>query len=127
MISGEVTEDGVPEILMSIAGRNWPATIDTGFNGYLELPAELKGPLNPVFRGRIETSLAGGQVLSEDSFDVEVHFDGQTRTVEVTFVDSEEILIGTHLMEDHLLEIDFPNRTLQLKRLQSGNGQLSQG
>jgi hypothetical protein len=29
VISGKVTEDGVPEIVMSIAGRNWLATIDT--------------------------------------------------------------------------------------------------
>jgi len=66
VISGEVTEDGVPEILLSIAGGEWAATIDTGFNGYLELPETLKNSLTPVFCGRVESKLAGGQILTEE-------------------------------------------------------------
>lgn len=38
MITGRVTEDGNPKVTFSVAGRDWPAIIDTGFNGDLQLP-----------------------------------------------------------------------------------------
>ncbi len=37
MIHGTVSDAGVPTITLSVAGQEWSATIDTGFNGYLEL------------------------------------------------------------------------------------------
>ena len=36
MIVGTVSADGVPTITLSVAGQDWPAVIDTGFNGDLE-------------------------------------------------------------------------------------------
>lgn len=53
MIVGVVTEDGIPMITLPVAGRNWSATIDTGFNGDLELPTALRLDLNPQFFGRL--------------------------------------------------------------------------
>ncbi|MDE0398954.1 MAG: hypothetical protein OXL96_14250 [Candidatus Poribacteria bacterium] len=41
MIQGTVSDTGVPTIILSIAGQEWAATIDTGFNGDLELPETL--------------------------------------------------------------------------------------
>jgi predicted aspartyl protease len=41
MIEGMVDERGVPVIELMVAGRKWSGLIDTGFNGYLELPEEL--------------------------------------------------------------------------------------
>lgn len=38
MIYGTVSDVGVPTIILPIAGQEWSATIDTGFNGDLELP-----------------------------------------------------------------------------------------
>ena len=37
---GTVSADGVLTITLLIAGREWPAVIDTGFNGDLELPED---------------------------------------------------------------------------------------
>ena len=51
MIRGTVTAAGVPTIVLTIAGRDWPATIDTGFNGDLELP--LGNFLNARYLGRV--------------------------------------------------------------------------
>ena len=42
MIQGVVSPTGVPTILLSIADEEWAATIDTGFNGDLELPEVLR-------------------------------------------------------------------------------------
>jgi hypothetical protein len=52
--------------MLPIAGRDWPATIDTGFNGDVELPDALRDPLNAQFVGRA-TALAGGQSARMDS------------------------------------------------------------
>ena len=53
MIQGTVTDIGVPIITIPIAGKEWPATIDTGFNGDLELPEALRNVLKPQYVGRV--------------------------------------------------------------------------
>lgn len=41
-MQGTVTLDGVPMLYLPVAGRSWPAIVDTGFNGALELPDALQ-------------------------------------------------------------------------------------
>ena len=53
---------------MPIAGQEWQATIDTGFNGDLELPYALGSSVKPQFFGRGLSLLAGGQSIEEGSF-----------------------------------------------------------
>lgn len=60
MIEGVVTEAGVPVVRLPVAGREWMATIDTGFNGGLELPEVIFAKLSPRFYSRSKTLLAGG-------------------------------------------------------------------
>jgi len=36
MIHGTTNDDGVPVIRLVVAGQDWAAVIDTGFNGDLE-------------------------------------------------------------------------------------------
>ena len=74
MILGVVSVQGLPTIILPIAGRDWPATIDTGFNGNLELPEDLRGPLNGQFVGRATAALAGGQSIEEDLYLVNFSF-----------------------------------------------------
>ena len=77
MIVGTVSSEGLPTITLDIAGQSWAATIDTGFNGDLELPEGLRGKLNDQPAGRLRSALAGGQVIEEDAYSVEFPFDGQ--------------------------------------------------
>jgi hypothetical protein len=35
---------------------------------------------------------------------------------EASFVSTNEILIGTHLLRHHVLEIDFPGKSIRLQR-----------
>lgn len=116
MILGNVTAAGVPIVLLEMAGRRWEAVIDTGFNGDLELPDELKSSLPCRYVGQVTSLLAAGQRIVEDAFQVEVPFDGQTLQTEATFVSGQEILVGTRLLRSHRLEIDFPIRTISLQR-----------
>lgn len=119
VIEGPVSSEGVPQIQLEVAGRAWTAIIDTGFNGYLELPSELKDALNAVYFGQIVSSLAGGQQLEEAAYYVEFPFDGDVVIAEATFVEGEEILVGTRIMLNHELAIDFPARSLRLERASS--------
>jgi len=43
--------DGVPTIDLEVDGRSWRATVDTGFNGDLELPHGLGRAVNARFFG----------------------------------------------------------------------------
>lgn len=116
MIEGIVDEKGLPIIMLSIAGQDWKATIDTGFNGDLELPYALGSYLNPQFFGRGLSLLAGGQSLEEEHYLVDFPFDGEVVRALATFVSSDEILIGTHLLADYRLLIDFPSAEVKLER-----------
>jgi predicted aspartyl protease len=116
MIEGIVDEKGLPIITLTIAGKEWKATLDTGFNGDLELPYALGSYLNPQFFGRGLSLLAGGQSLEEEHYLVNFPFDGEVVRALATFVSSEEILIGTHLLTDYRLLIDFPAAEVKLER-----------
>ena len=116
MIQGTVSADGVPTITLSIAGQEWPAIMDTGFNGDLELPEGLRDGLHARYVGRVTSALAGGQIIEEDAYLVEFPFDDQTVQAEATFVSGSQILIGTHLLRAYCLQINFVGRTVQLER-----------
>ena len=117
MIVGEVNAEGVPILRLRLAGAEWLAIVDTGFNGDLELPLGLRTFVDTRFICRIRSSLAGGQMIEEDSYLVDFPFDGQTVRAEATFVSGREVLIGTHLLREHRLEIDFTQRTMLLARV----------
>ena len=117
MIEGIVTEDDVPEIRMPIGNREFRAVIDTGFNGFLELPENLKPDLRLRDAGIIESLLAADQVIYEQGYLVNVEFDDQTIEAVVTFSESEAILLGTNMLRQHRLEIDFPAKKLWIHRI----------
>jgi predicted aspartyl protease len=107
VIRGTVTDDGSPTILIPIAGRDCAAVIDTGFNGGVELPEALRPYLNARFKARMRFLLAAGQEVVQDGYYVDFPFDGRPVTVEATFVHGDGILLGTALLRNYRLEIDF--------------------
>ena len=87
-----------------------------GFNSDLELPDALRDPLNAQFVGRATAALAGGQSVEEDLYLVNFPFDGQVVQAEATFVSGNRILIGTRLLSEYTLQINFVSRTVQIER-----------
>ena len=106
MMYGTVSDIGVPTIMIPIAGQEWSATIDTGFNG----------DLDPQYVGRVTSSLAGGQTIEEDVYLVDFPFDSQIIQARATFVVDGDILIGTRLLQEYRLQIDFVRRTVLLEK-----------
>ncbi len=103
--------------MLTLARESWTAFIDTGFNGELELPSRLRPFVDAQFICRNRSLLAAGQIIEEDTYVVDFPFDGQTCLAEATFAGHDEILIGTHLLREYRLEMDFPARTLRLERV----------
>jgi predicted aspartyl protease len=116
VIAGTVTDDGVPIVPVNVAGREWLAIIDTGFNGDLELPEALRGALNDQPVGRVKSALAAGRVVEEDAYSVDFLFDGQPIRAIATFVPDSQILIGTNLLRGYYLQIRFRQKMLSLER-----------
>ena len=117
MIYGTVSVDGVPTVPLSIASQDWMATIDTGFNGDLELPEPLRNSLNAHYVGQVTSALAGGQTIEEAVYLVDFPFDGKVIHAEATFVDGNQILIGTHLLGEYCLQINFVIQTVELEKV----------
>lgn len=116
MIHGTVNDDGTPVIRFAVAQQFLTAIIDTGFNGDLELPDELREHVNARFLCRVRSLLAAGQSVDEDNYLVEIQFDGKIVTAEATFSPGREILVGTHLLRRYRLEINFDQRSVVLER-----------
>ncbi len=117
MINGTVSAAGDPTVMLPVAGQLWRAIVDTGFNGDLELPEALRAHVQPLYMGQTTFILAGGLSITEESFEVQFPFDSNIVTAEATFVPSSGILIGTRLMKNYHLEIDFPAQTVELQRV----------
>ena len=114
MISGYVTEDGVPIIAVNIATEVWLAIVDTGFNGDLELPDKLRGTLNEQPVGRLRSALAGGQLIEEDAYLVDFPFDNRIIQAVATFAPGSQLLLGANLLREYHLTIRFVSRVLHL-------------
>lgn len=117
MIHGQVTAEGDPVIEISLGNKQWTAVIDSSFNGDLELPESLRSDVQAIFYYQGKSFLASGQSVLEDLYLVRFPFDGKILEAIASFSSGQEILIGTHLMRRHRLEINFPARTVLLQRV----------
>jgi predicted aspartyl protease len=116
-MTGEIDETGTPIIRLSIADQEWIATIDTGFNGDLELPEQLADVFTAEYAGESSTTLGGGVVIEEELYDIVFPFDGTTVEARAAFASTDGILIGTGLLRDYRLEINFVTGTVLLERV----------
>ena len=119
MIEGTVTDDGVPAIETDVGGERCQAIIDTGFNGQLELPERLRSFANAQFVGRATSLLAANQRIEEDVFLVDFPFDDRIVRSQATFADGDTILIGTGMLRNYRLYIDFPAQVVAIEKFES--------
>lgn len=87
MIEGVVNADHEAVITLSLShptGRTLEveAVIDTGYNGFLTLPAELVADMALPFVGPSRATLANGAVETFDVYEATILWDGQSRDIE---------------------------------------------
>jgi clan AA aspartic protease len=110
MITGVVNANREATIRLVVIGpsgqqQEIEAIIDTGFTGFLTLPAVLIAALGLPWLCRQPGILADGSVDVFDVYTATVLWDGQSRTVEVEAADAEP-LVGMSLLDHHSLRID---------------------
>jgi len=111
-------EEGKPKIELTGLGLDdkitVPALIDTGFNGalMLSLPAALQIGLR--LSNILPVELADGSIKKEFVFEEKVMLDRETLPVDILLTSSEESLLGTALLRDRSLTMDFSRQLIKL-------------
>jgi clan AA aspartic protease len=110
--------DGKPKIELTVIGLDnkikVPALVDTGFDGalMLSLPAALQIGLR--LSNMVQVELADGSIKDEFVFEAQVILDGETVPVDVLLTSSEENLVGTSILHNQSLVIDFKKQIISL-------------
>jgi clan AA aspartic protease len=110
--------DGKPKIELTVIGLDnkikVPALVDTGFDGalMLSLPAALQIGLR--LSNMVQVELADGSIKNEFVFEAQVILDGETVPVDVLLTSSEENLVGTSILHNQSLVIDFKKQIISL-------------
>jgi clan AA aspartic protease len=104
------------EVIGSRTRVSITAIIDTGFDGSICLPTVLAVRLGLELTGQTEVELADGTVTRQLVFAGSAHLLGKTREVAIYLTDSDDALLGTALLADCRLTIDFPTDKVKLVR-----------
>lgn len=123
MIVGKVNEkrDAVISIIVNSQADQRievEAVIDTGYNGFLILPADTVKSLNLTYLARTQSMLANGKMEDFDVYAAAILWGQQERLIEVD-VTGAESLVGTALLDGYELRIQFqPEGTVTILPLE---------
>ncbi|MBL7073614.1 hypothetical protein ISS37_00030 [candidate division KSB1 bacterium] len=111
MIKGFVNEHEEPIIELTLIlrnePRNFPAVIDTGFNGYISVPEKHVKSSDWLFMGYEEYELASGEIVKAKTYLGNIVFDEKQMPTFILSSTSKDILIGTRLLGTKTLFINF--------------------
>lgn len=95
--------------------RTIEAVIDTGFDGDLTLPVQLAIQLGLDLCATQCFELADGSIQDQLVFLGNIHLGDLQRAAEIILTDSTDALVGSGLLADQILEIDYLNRTVHIR------------
>src|SRR5882672_7651676 len=119
MLKGIVNPRGEPVVriaLLSSANhsQSHSAVIDTGFNGTLSLPESLIQRLGWRWIGYESYEIATGDVVREKVFVGRARWMRRIQEVDVVASHSRDILIGTRLLQESRLLVDFRKNLVRI-------------
>lgn len=118
-MEGYVNEYGHPVVGITVVGSRGSATaeaiLNTGFDGDVCLPTQVAIQLGLELAATQLIELADGMRKRELVFAGEGIFEDEVRKVEIILTEAQDTLIGTRLLADKTLEIDFPKRTVEIR------------
>lgn len=119
MLKGHVNSRGEPVVRIFLLfstnrSQSHSAVIDTGFNGTLSLPESLIQRLGWRWIGYESYEIATGDVVREKVFVGRIRWFGRTQEVDTVASHAKDILIGTRLLEERRLTIDFHKRRVRI-------------
>ncbi|HID27118.1 MAG TPA: clan AA aspartic protease [Methanosarcinales archaeon] len=116
MMRGYVDENDQSILRIKVIGNyadiNVDAIVDTGFDGYISLPIHIAVYLGLELYGDIQVELADGSVHQELVFAGKVVFNNETRDVLIILSRSNDTLIGTKLLKNRIVTINYVNNTI---------------
>lgn len=88
------------------------AWLDTAFNGSLVLPRRIVDELDLSVESTAEAILANGKLVELETFGCAIEWFGREYDTQVVTNDSEYGLIGTALLVDRRITIDYKAKTV---------------
>jgi clan AA aspartic protease len=114
LIVGFINEFEEPIIELALVlgdeAKNLQAVIDTGFNGFLSVSIEYVNNSDWTFIGYEEYELASGEIVKAKTFLGDIIFDNKQMTTFILISQSKDILVGTRLLREKTLFIDFVDK-----------------
>jgi|GEM_PF-481457 len=121
MIAGFINENDEPviEVKLDLGKEKRPvnAVIDTGFNGYICVPKKLIDESDWEFLGIEEYELASGELMRERVFLGRVEIGMEKLVAFILSTNSSDTLIGTKLLKNRVLTINFAKKTLKIEKI----------
>jgi predicted aspartyl protease len=112
-----------PRIEVTVRGHDRSiqveAILDTGFGGQFGLPMDVATWIGAQIAGWRDLGLADGRIQKVPSVYCEVELLGVVRKVRAIVTDLAYPLVGTELLENCRLIVDFGSGAVQLKRKRS--------
>jgi clan AA aspartic protease len=109
MMQGYVNRayEAVIPVVVSYNGKlkSVNAVIDTGFTGFLSLPADMIAELELPWNYRDRATLGDGSETLFDIHDASVIWDGQFREIEVNSANTDPLL-GMRMLRGYRLQVD---------------------
>ena len=116
---GYFDDTGQPRITVLLSGNRGETTIDalidTGFDGALCVPIPAAIPLGLELYGDHYYELADGTVRHDVTFQGIIYLDEEACQIEISLTESEDALLGSELLDGYVLEIDYGNRTVEIR------------
>ena len=118
--SGEVnsSREALVEIRLG-GGQRFECVIDTGFNGDLMLPRLFIDRLGIPIRGRMVFEIVGGTSLIAPVAYANIEWLDEQREVEIIVSDGDDALIGTQLLAETTLSINYVTRIVSISKGES--------
>lgn len=121
-IKGTITEDLIPLLEnIFIKGKDERlipipnVVLDTGFNDDFCIPYEFEELIQLTYLGQKEFMLGDGSIISEATYEAEIIIGNMPKVVVISFTDDDEALLGTRLLENAIVTMDFKNRTVLIE------------
>jgi predicted aspartyl protease len=92
------------------------ALVDTGFDGWVCLPLGVAIQLGLELRSVQIAELADGTEIEQLVFAGEIFFGDKWRAADTTLTNSRDAMVGTAMLLDSVLIVDFVGRTVEVVR-----------
>lgn len=115
--NGKVNENQEAIIKLELVnGNTFESVIDTGFNGGLFLPRKIIEENGFEIESREILQAAEDQFFEVDTTTIELEWLGRKFSIPVFISETGESLMGTEMLEDSVLEIDYKNSTVKITK-----------